>query len=58
MTLASREGNAEKVSTAVPQLTHAKEAPMTILGAEAKKPEPEHVAVPRRRLKSDGKSSA
>ena len=55
VTQTSREGAAERVSP-VPQLTHAKEAPMTILGAEAKKPEP--VGVPRRRVKSDGKSSA
>jgi ABC-2 type transport system permease protein len=54
VTQGSRESTADKVSS-VPQLTHAKEAPMTVLGAEARTPEP--VGAPRRRPKSDGKSS-
>ena len=56
VTQASRETAAEQVAKAAPQLTHAKEAPMPILGAEAN--EPTAVAVPRRGVKSDGKSSA
>ena len=56
VTQASRETAAEQVAKTAPQLTHAKEAAMTILGAEAN--EPTAVAVPRRGVKSDGKSSA
>ena len=56
VTQASRENAAEQVAKTAPQLTHAKEAPMTILGAEAN--EPTAVAVPRRGVKSDGQSSA
>ena len=56
VTQASRETAVEQVAKTAPQLTHAKEAPMTILGAEAN--EPTAVAVPRTDVKSDGKSSA
>ena len=54
VTQASRA--AEQVAKTAPQLTHAKQAPMTVLGAEAN--EPTAVAVLRTAEKSDGKSSA
>ena len=56
VTQASRQTAAEQVAKTAPQLTHAKQAPMTILGAEAN--EPTAVAVLRKGVKSDGKSSA
>jgi hypothetical protein len=56
VTQASRETAAEQVAKTALQLTHAKQAPMTILGAEAN--EATAVAVPRRGVRSDGKSSA
>jgi DNA topoisomerase IB len=56
VTQASRETAAEQVAKTAPQLTRAKQAPMTVLGAEAN--EATAVAVPRRDVKSDGKSSA
>ena len=56
VTQASRETAAKQLAKTAPQLTHAKEAAMTILGAEAN--EPTAVAVPRTGVKSDGKSSA
>ena len=53
VTQASRETAAEQVAKTAPQLTHAKETPMPILGAQAN--EPTAVAVPRRGVKSDGR---